>query len=292
MVMVEKPTTRNVSNIIISVADVLVVAFFFMFTDANYKHLIYILIIQNVINLSISYADLKVNIKKLRFSISEVAKYMKFGFVIMITLFLMTVNYRIDILMLQAAPNVDKAAIGVYSVGVMLAEKVWLLPDSMKDILLSHLCKGADKEEVSKIIRVSLALTLILVAGVAIMGKPFISILYGSEYDGAYSITVIMLFGVIGMIFYKMVYAYNISQGKRGANLLFLVLAALVNVIGNTVFIPIWGAKGAAFVSVISYTICGIAFLVYFHKKTDSPYKEMLILKRTDLDVIKRLIKR
>ena len=292
MVMVECPTRRNISYLIIHIADVLVVAFFFVFTNASYKNLIYILIVQNVINLTISYANLKANIKKLRFSLSNVVKYMKFGFLPMITLFLMTVNYRIDVLMLQGAQNVDKAAIGVYSVGVMLAEKVWLLPDSMKDILLSHLCKGADKEEVSKIIRVCLAMTIMLVVSVAILGKPFINILYGSAYDGAYSITVIMRVGVIGMIFYKMVYAYHVSQGKRLINMMFLALSALINVIGNYFFIPVWGVNGAAFVSVISYTICGIAFLVYFHKKTNSPYKEMLILKRTDLDVIKRLIKR
>lgn len=292
MALVEYPTRRNVSGIIINVADVVIVAFFFVFTNASYKNLIYILLIQNAINLAISYSNLKANIRKLRFSLSQIVKYMKFGFLPMITLFLMTVNYRIDVLMLQDAPNVGKAAIGVYSVGVMLAEKVWLLPDSMKDILLSHLCKGADKEEVSKIIRVSLALTLILVVGVAILGKPFISILYGSAYDGAYSITVIMLLGVIGMIFYKMVYAYNVSQGKRFINMILLAVSALINVIGNYFFIPVWGVNGAAFVSVASYNICGIAFLIYFHRKTDASYKEMLILKRTDLDVIKRYIKK
>ena len=95
-----------------------------------------------------------------------------------------------------------------------------------------------------------------------------------------------------GTSVYKMVYAYNISQGKRGVNLLLLALSALIKVIGNYFFIPVWGASGAAFVSVVSYNICGIAFLIYFHNKTCTSYKEMLILNHADLDIVKRMIKK
>lgn len=41
------------------------------------------------------------------------------------------------------------------------------------------------------------------------------------------------------MIFYKMVYSYNISRGKRGVNLVILGGAAIINVIGNYFTIPL-----------------------------------------------------
>ena len=46
--------------------------------------------------------------------------------------------------------------IGVYSVGVALAEKIWLIPDAIKDILMSRLSNGAPNEEVARVTRMSL----------------------------------------------------------------------------------------------------------------------------------------
>ena len=63
----------------------------------------------------------------------------------------MTLNYRIDILMLDDIFHISTAEIGVYSVGVALAEKIWLIPDATKDILMSKLSNGSNSEEVAKV---------------------------------------------------------------------------------------------------------------------------------------------
>lgn len=283
VVMNENPRKRSFSSIIINLSDLIVIIAFFFFSEATYGYLISILIIQNLINLIISYSNLKIDAKRLKFELKEIPKYAKFGFLPMITLFLMTVNYRVDILMMKDFFNISTQEIGIYSVGVALAEKIWLIPDALKDILMSRLSNGKGAEEVAKVTRMSLAVSLIMLIVMAVFGKPFILLLYGWEFEKAYEILVIMLIGVVGMVFYKMIYAYNVVNGKRAINLLFLCLAAIINVIGNYCLIPIGGIFAAAWSSVISYLVCGIAFLIYFYCKNNIKLSELLIIKKSDI---------
>lgn len=286
VVMIEAPRRRNISSIVIHIMDLLVVLSFFLLSEATYGYLVVILLVQNLINLVISYSNLKVDIKKLKFDLRQIPKYFRYGLLPMFTLLLMTLNYRVDILMLNDMFHVSTAEIGVYSVGVALAEKIWLVPDAIKDILMSRLSNGAGADEVAKITRTSLAVSLIMLMLMLLLGRPFINLLYGAEFEYAYEILVIMLVGVVGMVFYKMVYAYNVVNGKRGVNLIFLGAAAIANIIGNYFLIPVGGIFAAAWASVISYVVCGVAFLMYFHITTGTKYSEILFLKKSDVEAV------
>ena len=289
VVMVDVPRRRNISSMVISILDLVVVLAFFVLSEATYGHLVAILLIQNIVCLVISYCNLKVDFKKCRFDLSRVPQFFGYGILPMITLLLMTLNYRVDILMLEIL-GISKAEIGIYSVGVALAEKIWLVPDAIKDILMSRLTNGAGTAEVARVTRASLALSLGMLVLAIIFGRPAIWLLYGVEFRSAYEILIIMLAGVIGMIFYKMVYAYNVVNGKRVINLIFLAGAAVANIIGNFVLIPIGGIFAAAWASVISYLICGISFLVYFHHAVGMKYSDMLFMKKEDIRSVFRAV--
>ena len=292
VVMVENPRRRNVSSIVISVLDLLVVLSFFFLSKATYGFLICILITQNLINLMISYCNLKVDIKRLRFDLSQIIQYIKFGILPMFTLILMTLNYRIDIFMLSDVFNIQNSEIGIYSVGVSLAEKIWLVPDAIKDILMSKLSNGSGASEVAKVTRTSIAVSFFMLVLMVVFGKPVVLLLYGAEFEKAYEILIVMLVGVIGMVFYKMVYAFNVVQGRRIINLVYLGGAAVVNAIGNYFLIPIGGILAAAWASVISYLVCGGAFLIYFHRTASVKYSEMLILKKSDVAFLGDIFRR
>lgn len=290
VVMVEAPRRRNISSMLINLTDIFVVLAFFVFTDASYSCLIAILFIQILINLFLSYRNLHVVFQHLKFDLSKVIKYAKYGIIPMLTLMLMTLNYRIDILMLEHSGNISKAEIGVYSVGVALAEKIWLVPDAIKDILLSRLSRGKANSEVAKVIRLSLAISIAMLIVFTLCGKWVINFLYGVEYAGSYQILVIMLIGVIGMIFYKMVYSYNIVYGRKIINMIFLGLAAFINIIANYLLIPMYGINAAAGASAISYTLCGICFLVYFCYVEKMSVWKVIFVQKDDIKTIKTFL--
>ena len=212
--------------------------------------------------------------------------YIKYGIVPMLTVILMEINYKVDIIMLDRF-YVSTTDIGIYSLGVMLAQKIWIITDALKDILLSKLAKGRTVDEVSKVTRISLFITILIIIGVICFGKPFIVLLYGKEYSGSYLVTLIIMAGVVGMVFYKMVYSYNVVNGHKNINLILLGIAALLNIIVNIVAIPHLGSLGAALASLVSYSICGIAFLMYFCIKTQTPIRNMLLINKNDIKMIK-----
>ena len=119
--------------------------------------------------------------------------------------------------------------------------------------------------------------------------QPFVDLLYGKGYSGAYQVLAILLLGIIGMVFYKMVYSYNVINQHKLANLVMLGIAALANILANAILIPGYGIAGAAVASTVSYVICGICFLIFFCRKTGMPMLHMLLIRKEDFKLLKKL---
>lgn len=289
--LVEHPKRRNTAYLIQNIIDVIIVSLCFILNiNLDVYVLACFLIIKEFITLIISYVSLGYSLTKLKFTLKDIPVYIKYGYISMLTGILVTLNYRVDIFMLERM--VKNSDIGIYSIGVNFAERIWLIPDIIKNILISHLSKGKDNEEVAKVLRVSTALTLLAIVFVGIAGRFFIPILFGSEYDGAYWITLILLFGVIGMVYQRIIYSYNIVNGFRKINVIYLSLAVIANIILNFIFIPIGGIIAAAACSVVSYNICGILFITYFKRISGSSYSEILVLKKSDIKGFLSLMRR
>lgn len=214
-------------------------------------------------------------------------KLIKFGFFPMLSLLMTTLNYRIDVLMLNG--KVTDAAIGIYSVGVLLAERIWMIPDAMKGVMVSKISKGKDAQETAFAIRICNSACLIIVIGIIIFGKPFLDLAFGREYTGAYQVTMILLVGVFAMIYYKLIASYNIAMGKQNISFMLLGLGVISNVISNTILIPIMGIYGAGVASVISYTLCAALFILYFCKVTKISLKSMVFINKDDYQNLKQI---
>lgn len=216
-------------------------------------------------------------------------RLIKFGFFPMLSLLMTTLNYRVDVLMLGG--KVSDAAIGVYSVGVLLAERIWMIPDAVKGVLLSHLTKGKDASETAWAIRVCNTACLVVVLAIIVLGKPFLDFVFGAEYNGAYQITLILLLGVFSMIYYKLIASYNIAIGKQKISFVLLGISVAANVIANFFLIPVMGIYGAGIASVLSYAVCSLLFIVYFCRVTKIPFKTMLFVTKDDCKSLKSLLK-
>lgn len=291
VVLIENPKLRNTASIRLDLFDIVFLSILMIFTTANYFLCITFLIIKHLVYFIIAVLNLKVRILTIRPRLKGIFPYLKHGIVPMFTVILMEINYKIDILLLQYF-DIDMAQIGIYSLGVLLANRLWMIPDALKDILLSKLTNGRTVKEVAKITRISFFFTVLFIIAAIIFGKPVIWLLYGTEFSSAYLVTMVLSAGILGMVFYKMVYSYNVVNGHNNINLVLLGLAAILNVSFNIILIPLFGILGAATASFGSYVICGISFLVYFCKQTTTPVSDMLIITRKDIKMIYNFIKR
>ena len=287
-VLIENPKSRNTSAMVLNTIDILIILVLMLTTESNLAICFGFLIGKELIAFAAAVRRLKVNVFSIRPTLRGSGAYIRFGILPMLTSILMEVNYKADVAMLDWF-HISKADIGIYTLGVSIAQKIWMIPDAMKDILVSKLAKGKDQEEVAKVTRISLVIVLVFVIMLILLGQPFVDLLYGKGYSGAYQVLAILLLGIIGMVFYKMVYSYNVINQHKLANLVMLGIAALANILANAILIPGYGIAGAAVASTVSYVICGICFLIFFCRKTGMPMLHMLLIRKEDFKLLKKL---
>lgn len=291
VVLIDTPRIRNSASMILYLIDIVLLALLFVIDPHVNIYICFgFLLVKQLYYTIIAVTNTRIKFLPLRPTISkDIIKYIKYGWLPMLTVLMMTINYKIDTIMLDRYSFITKADIGIYALGVGLAEKIWIIPDALKDILLSKLANGKNELEVAKICRISLLVTLACIVGIAGLGKPLIRLMYGEEFLGSYRVTLAIVMGGIGMVFYKMIYSYNVINSRRVENLVLLLGAALINISANAVMIPIWGIAGAAIASLISYLGCGVMFIVSFVKHTGISLNKLLFLQREDIEILKSL---
>ena len=289
--LIEVPNKRSLTDIAVVFSELALLIILWIFAPPSFAIGVIVIAFKDVVKAMFFTAWWRKRI----FVPSESLKIwaprlIKFGFFPMLSLLMTTLNYRVDVIMLDG--KVTDAAIGIYSVGVLLAERIWMVPDAMQGVMVSKLTKGKDAHETAFVLRVCNAVCLIVVLGLILLGEPFMDFVFGAEYHGAYEVTLILLAGVFSMIYYKVISAYNIAMGKQFVTFILLTIGVVSNVIANLFLIPPYGIYGAGWASVISYAVCAVLFITYFCKETGIPFKEMIFINKEDYAKIKRKLKK
>lgn len=288
--LVENPRQRNIALLIIEIIDTIIVCILLIYKNATNIHIFLILLIPIILKILYFNYKNKFKFDKNCFNKHFIKELVQFSLFPMITMLLTILNYKIDILMLKSSEYISIAEIGIYSIGVSLADKAVYIPDAVKEILLSKLAKGKDAHEVALTMRYCFPISILITIVIIIIGEPFINVLYGKEYTGAYAITLICVFGTSMMVFFKMITQYNNVNAKQIINVLFLMITVITNIILNSILIPKYQSLGAAIASLISYTLCAIIFVIYFSKQTKIAIKDIVFINKNDISKIKNLI--
>lgn len=286
--LIENPLKKNFWSFCSSVVETLIIIFLWIFIKPNYFYMVMAISAAVLVRAVTSTVGLgiKINIKfvNARF----IAKMLRFGFFPMLALILTVMNSKIDILMMDLNSSVTKAAIGLYSVGVGISDKILAIPDAIREILLSKLVSGKSEQEVARVTRLSVFFCVIMATCIALLGNFIISVLFGNEYFGAYKTLAISSYGTVFMVFLKMISQYNIVNKCQLANLLMLAISVATNIFLNFLLIPYFGIEGAAIASFVGHFVCAVCFVIYFVKKTSVRFKEVLIPQKEDFALIFR----
>jgi len=218
------------------------------------------------------------------------ARIVPFGIVSMITTLMVTLNYRVDTLMMGYMFGIPDVEIGYYTLGVSLSEYGWLIPDAFREVLFSRTAKDDAIGEVTMSMKVNLYLTIMMIVGILVLGKPVIWLLAGAEYLPAYPVTVLLIAGIIPMSYFKIIGTLLLAQGKKYTYLGMLTLSVVANVICNCFTIPLWGKMGAAAASVVSYAVAGGCFLVYYLKTYKIPARDVFLFKPEEIARLKGML--
>lgn len=255
-------------NIIMTILNVVYLLALFLLYSCNVKSLdIYLLCygINDIILIIWLFKSYKMKIYYNRIKQNDLIAIYKTGFITMIVMFLISINYSVDIVMLKHIST--SYYTGLYSVGVTFSNMFLLIPDSFKEVLFGDSTKkDFNKNLAYNSIKISFVASFIILIGFIICGEWAINLFYGNDYSPSYSLTLVLFIGSLSMIFFKILQPIYIAHGNQSKAAIFLACSAVINIFLNICLIPKYNAMGAAISSAISYTICGLLFYIYYKK--------------------------
>jgi len=290
MIMVEDVKFKNKIFFTARITNTLITILAFYTMNRTIMVSLALVVVGDLITVIMALYRMKRMPNPLRADLRFAAKIVPFGIVSMITTLMVTLNYRVDTLMMGYMFGVPDVEIGYYTLGVSLSEYGWLIPDAFREVLFSRTAKDDAIGEVTMSMKVNLYLTLIMIAGILLLGKPVIWLLAGAEYLPAYPVTVLLIAGIIPMSYFKIIGTLLLAQGKKYVYLGMLTASVVVNILCNMFTIPLWGKMGAAVASVVSYTVAGGCFLAYYLRSYDIPVRDVFLFKPEEAARLKNML--
>jgi O-antigen/teichoic acid export membrane protein len=284
--LVERINIRNLVNITSAAAYTLILIVVYIFTEVDYVYVIVALYFKDIIIIASLILVFRLKPNLTRPHKEMLIQSIKYGIGPMFTLLLINLNYKADVIILKVF--VENYQIGLYSIGILLAEQAWLISDAFKEVLFSKTSRSDSVNETIRAIKLNVYINILMLVFVLIFGKQIITLLYGVEFVDAYLVTSVIFAGITGMVLFKLIYPYFISKGMQMITVKYLLVVALVNILLNFVLIPQFGNIGAAIASVVSYNICGLLFVISFKNKTQTDYISLLRIDKHDIEVVKK----
>lgn len=288
----QKINNMNIKFIVEFVTRLLLVVIFVWIFDLSVVGAALATFLTNVIVLIYSgYIINKTSTLKIRYIKGIPQDMFKKGIVFALALFILQLNYKVDIVFLENM--VGSHDLGIYSVGVTIAELVWQLPSAIGIVLFARSANsksdGESSNRSAKLLRLTW-IPLIIVSIVLMIGAPgFVEIIYGTEFIDAGNIIRLLIPGIVVMVLFKILYADLAGRGHPLFALKTFSFTLIINVVFNLILIPIYGIHGAAISSTISYIIGSILFSISYQRYTKLPYKSLFIINSEDIRMIKNI---
>lgn len=209
-------------------------------------------------------------------------------------LFVLTLNYRLGVLLVERLMTVED--VGIFAVGVRFAELLWQLPAAVGVVLFSRSARAVSVREA--VARTALVLRILIPAMAAgglilyVLAPMLLSVLFGREFISAVAPTRYLIPGVVVAIIFKVIYQDLAGRGHPLAGTGIIFMIAATNILCGLLLIPKLGINGAAIAASVSYMAGAIAFLYMYSRREGIPTRDLILLKPSDIQFIRAKINR
>lgn len=260
--VVENSIHRNIIVTVVNVLECIVLLLIFWYKKCTLSVALLLFAGTRGLTAVIIHAVYKITIFPLRMPEIPVAELYRLSALSMLMTMLITLNYKLDVVMLKQLSGSYNT--GIYSVAVTISNLFLLVPDAFKEVLFSDSAKGAFKKSADHSITASLMISIGLMFLYAPLGRLLIRAFYGVDYLPSFGVSLILWIGVVPLILFKILQPVYISMGCQKQAVKYLLYSAIVNTAANALLIPRFEYYGAAIATTISYSLCGILFYLYY----------------------------
>jgi O-antigen/teichoic acid export membrane protein len=212
---------------------------------------------------------------------------------------LQLLNFRIDLFVLSAVAS--SAELGTYSTAVSVTSVMFLAPQTLAQVVFPRVAalSAGDSDqhaqravvEAKSLRHVSL-ITLVSLPAVAVAMAIAIPLLFGSNFDGAVGLGLILLPGCALYGIASVLAATINGRGFPGYSLRAAALSTPVALALYAALIPLLGDVGAALASTVSYAINFAITAVYYHRATGDRVAPLLVPTREEVADLRALVGR
>lgn len=260
--VIDNSIKRNMITTVIDLAGLLILSALFYLKIFTLELVLIYYAVTKIVNIIIILFAYSIKPSYIKIKFTELIRIYKYCLITMIVMLLITINYRVDIVMIRHLSS--SSEVGIYSVAVTLSNIFLVIPDAFKEVLFEKASNGEHKQDAYASITASIVISGIMIIGFLLFGKWFISLFYGAEYGSSYNLTLILWLGTVPLVFFKVLQPIYISLGKQSIAAIYLGVSAVINILVNLSFIRRYNAVGAAWATTISYSICGVLFLLNY----------------------------
>ena len=187
---------------------------------------------------------------------------------------------KIDQIML--ASIIDEREVGVYSVAATLSEAWYFIPAAIVASLFPALIKQKKenyikyKKRIQQLYDFLFSIAFTIAIFISFFSEQIISLLYGEAYEESAMVLVVHIWAGV-FIFMRTVFSrWIIMEDLLILSLYTQGFGALLNIALNFVFIPEYGAVGAAMTTLLSYA--GASYFALFIHKSSREQAKMMTL--------------
>ncbi len=200
---------------------------------------------------------------------------------------------RIDFIFVSSF--LGNEALGYYAMATAAAELLLTLPNSLTIPLFSFFMKRSnnDTDSVTPIVLRVLMFSMVILAIVfAIFGRILILILFGEAYLPAYEPLTLLLPGIVFLSYCSLVRLDFLGRNRPGTVSIISGIAVVLNIGLNILLVSDYGINGVAMASTVSYFVAAIGLHIIHRKMTGLTMRETLILRRSDIEMLTKMVKR
>jgi len=210
------------------------------------------------------------SLKNLKFDGLVAISILKDSFPLIFASAFVAASARIDQVMIKNM--MDTESVGLYDSAVRISELLYFVPNIIITALFPAIInskKVSDElyyKRTKKLFVLVVGISIFLAIPTALLSKYLITIIFGAGFIGAFPVLQIYVWSNIGAAMSILVGSFLVAENMTKIISLTTFCGMITNVILNLILIPKYGMSGAAFASLISYTIPFLS--VFFFKKT------------------------
>lgn len=196
---------------------------------------------------------------------------------------------RLDQLMM--IPLSSATALGLYAVAASISELILIFNSAVRDVLFSVESRSPVAHRVGQASRLSTLVTAFLGAAVALVSPWAIPFFFGEDFQGAVSVTIILLVAVVIGNPGSIAGAGLSARGRPELRSASILIGLVVNAALIFTLVPLFGAVGAAIATLAGNFVSGNLNIAWMKWYFSVPISEFYLLRGEDLTLIKGILK-